>query len=68
MDPECVTLNTAVALRVVVDDPDEFTLALFIGLIELIIEYDEEELNDAKAEGLSDSFCAAEGDIVCVRE
>jgi hypothetical protein len=34
------------------------------GLIELDIEEDKDELGDGKLEGLSDCFCAAEGEDV----
>lgn len=58
------------------DDVDELVLELLLEadvaglkvlaeLIEFEIEGDEEELTDCKLEGLSDCFCAAEGELDC---
>jgi len=66
-----------VPVEVAVDEPvevdayseaDEFSEFDITGLSDVVIEGDEEELNDSKVEGLSDCFCAAEGDSECVLE
>ena len=69
----------AVAVPEAVEDPVSVDVALEVeelvvellteadtsGLIEPEIEGDEDELSDGKVEGLSDCFCAAEGELDC---
>lgn len=76
---EPVPVAVAEEVPVALDDPDDVDelvlellieadvagLKLLAELIEFDTEGDEEELVDCKLEGLSDCFCAAEGELLC---
>jgi hypothetical protein len=72
---EAVAVAVELEVPVALDDPDDVNELLFEGdvaglkllaeLIEFDIEGGEEEVTDCKLEGLSDCFCAPEGELDC---